>query len=221
VSVTEDVPALRPHRPSPPTWLPAALRIPLGDLTEIGVDLVEGELTVRHLGLVVAGGEHPLGLVREYRGPRRSKGRDEEDFGPGGSFTTGQGVRQERAEAAVRLVDGRGRSTVLHRDAEDRLVELTAHGETLRIPYDGADAVGAIDWSGPHRSARIQIACANGRTTVRGPGPGHSVHVFDAHGRTGTRTDVPWDSSTRSAPSSPAPGTNGAARPASCERLGR
>ncbi|MFE5208763.1 DUF6531 domain-containing protein [Streptomyces sp. NPDC056600] len=219
MSVTQDVPALRPPRPSPPAWLPTVLRIPLGDLTEIGVDLAEGELTVRQLDLVVAGGEHPLRLVREYRGLRRGEG----EFGPGWTFTAGQGVRQERADRAVRLVDARGRGAVLHRDgqgrivrltdplgrhiasyhhdsagslvrvrhqagpvtdfvwdAEDRLVSLAAEGETLRFSYDGGYAVVEIDWSGPDRSARIELAYADGRTTVSGPGPGHSVHTFDA-----------------------------------------
>ncbi|WP_448316708.1 DUF6531 domain-containing protein, partial [Streptomyces sp. CO7] len=225
---------------SPAAWLPTVLRIPLGDLTEIEVDLVEGELTVRQLDLVVAGGERPLRLVREHRGLRRSDG---EGFGHGWTFTAGRGVRQEHSDRAVRLVDARGRAAVLHRDgdgrivrltdplgqdiasyhydsagslvrlrhragpvtdfvrdAEDRLVRLTADEETLRFSYDGGYAVGEIDWSGPDRSARIELAYDEGRTTVRGPGPRHSVHTFDALGRPvaltgplGDETRQDWD----------------------------
>ncbi|WP_244188213.1 DUF6531 domain-containing protein [Streptomyces regalis] len=115
----EDVPALCFSPSRPPSWLSGVRRIPIGDLTEILVDLSEGELIVRQLDLVVAGAHRHLRLVREYHGLRRS----EEGFGPGWTFSTGLGQAPDLSAEPLTVTDDQGRVTVLHRDREGRIVK--------------------------------------------------------------------------------------------------
>ncbi|MEV7816962.1 DUF6531 domain-containing protein [Streptomyces flaveolus] len=193
MSLTEDVPAVRLPRPSPPPWLHGVRRFPLGDLTEIAVALADGELIVRQLELVVPGGEHPLRLVREYRSGRR----DAEGFGPGWTFTAGPGVRREPTARAVTLVDARGRATVLHRDGAGRIVRALdpLGAEVAAYAYDAEGrlvrhrhASGLVTesrWDAEGRLAGIGVP--GGEALVFSYGAGPAVRAVDW---TGARSPV-------------------------------
>ncbi|WP_330451597.1 MULTISPECIES: DUF6531 domain-containing protein [unclassified Streptomyces] len=122
-----------------PRDLPAhrAVRcLALGDRCELLVDLHEGELIVRQLDLVVAGGSRHLRLVREYR----SHSRAELGFGPGWSYAAGPGFEPDTTGEPVTFTDVRGRVVSLHRDAEGLVTKIVdpLGAEAASFAYDRA-----------------------------------------------------------------------------------
>ncbi|MEV0749481.1 DUF6531 domain-containing protein (plasmid) [Streptomyces sp. NBC_00184] len=91
----------------------AVRRLPVGDHSEVLVDLHEGELIVRQLDLVVAGTTGHLRLVREYR----SHSPVERGFGPGWSYSAGPGFEPDTGGEPETFTDARGRVVTLHRDS--------------------------------------------------------------------------------------------------------
>ncbi|MFD9727309.1 DUF6531 domain-containing protein [Streptomyces sp. NPDC059072] len=141
----------------------AVRRVPIGDRTELLVDLASGEPVLRRLDLVVAGAGRHLRLVREYRGGSRA----DEGFGPGWSLSAGEGNTIDRFGEPVTVTDSRGRVTTLHRDGEGRITKLIdpTGAQAAAFAYDAAgllvrewDAVGAVTdfgWDEGGRLVRI------------------------------------------------------------------
>ncbi|MEU5401335.1 DUF6531 domain-containing protein [Streptomyces sp. NPDC005963] len=146
--------------------VPPAVRVPLGDRTELVVDPASGELVLRHLDLVIAGTKEHLRLVREYR----SRSPRDEGFGPGWSLSTGSAQVQDRASGPVTIIDDQGRTTTVDRTGDGRftaVVDPTGVSVAL-LTYDPAgrlvrqvDATGAgveFDWDTQGRLVRVTPA---------------------------------------------------------------
>ncbi|MET7343082.1 DUF6531 domain-containing protein [Streptomyces sp. NPDC005547] len=141
----------------------AVRRLPVGDVCELLVGLHDGELIVRQLDLVVAGGSRPLRLVREYR----SHSRVELGFGPGWSYTAGPGFEPDTGGEPVTVTDDRGRVVSLHRDADGLVSKIVdpLGAEAASFAYDragrlerhtGADgATTAFLWDADGRLVRV------------------------------------------------------------------
>ncbi|MBT2442565.1 RHS repeat protein [Streptomyces sp. ISL-36] len=127
----------------------AVRRLPLGDRTELLVDLASGEPVLRRLDLVVAGAGGHLRLLREHRGHARL----DEGFGPGWALSVGEGATIDRSREPVTVTGPHGRVTTLHRDGEGRFTKVLdpSGAQAAAFVYDAAgrivrqwDAAGAV-----------------------------------------------------------------------------
>lgn len=198
-------------------------RVPIGDRTELLVDLASGEPVLRRLDLVVAGTGRHLRLLREYRGASRA----DEGFGPGWSLSAGDGNAVDRDAEPVAVTDSQGRVTTLHRDGEGRIAKLldpsgsqaaafaySAAGRLVR-EWDAAGAVTDFDWDDRGRLVRItpphdgpvDLAYGEGAVvaSVGWAGPDGPVRIAFAYGErrttvtgpTGLRTTHSFDAAGR------------------------
>lgn len=142
----------------------AVRRLPVGDHSEVLVDLHEGELIVRQLDLVVAGTTGHLRLVREYR----SHSPVERGFGPGWSYSAGPGFEPDTGGEPETFTDARGRVVTLHRDSGglvSKVVDPLGAG-AASFAYDRSGRAGAA-----HRARRGHHRLPLGRG--RAPGGHH------------------------------------------------
>ncbi|MFJ8017178.1 RHS repeat protein [Streptomyces sp. NPDC096339] len=145
----------------------AVRRLPLGDRTELVVDLFSGEPRVRTLELVVGGAGRDRRLVREYRG---HVDRDE-GFGPGWSLEAGAGLVVDQGRGPdlepVAVTGADAGVATLHRDPDGRITKITdpAGAQAASFGYDASgrlvrhgDATGAettFAWDGEGRLVRV------------------------------------------------------------------
>ncbi|MFD9721486.1 DUF6531 domain-containing protein [Streptomyces sp. NPDC059076] len=150
---------------------PSAVRVSLGDRTELVVDPASGELVLRQLDLVIAGTRRHLRLVREYR----SRSSHDEGFGPGWSLSTGDpAVDRDHPDSEqpgpATITDDQGRITTLLRGADGRFTAVVdPTGVSVAVlTYDSAgrpvrtvDSTGAavaFDWDARGRLTRVTPA---------------------------------------------------------------
>lgn len=192
----------------------AVRRVPIGDRTELLVDLASGEPVLRRLDLVVAGTGRHLRLVREFRGASRA----DEGFGPGWTVSAGDGGSVDRGAEPVTVTDGQGRVTTLHRDGGGRFAKLIdpSGAQTAAFAYDTAgrlvrdvDAAGAatdLAWDDrgrlvgitPPDGEPVHLAYADGSAvaSVGWAGPEGPVRVGFAYERGRTTVTGPTGRST-------------------------
>ncbi|MER8039960.1 DUF6531 domain-containing protein [Streptomyces hydrogenans] len=199
----------------------AVYRVPIGDRTDLLVDLASGQPVLRRLDLVVAGPEG-LRLVRSFRGGVTA----DEGFGPGWSVGAG-GAGAGPAAEPLGFADARGRVATLHRDGEGRFTKLLdpegaeaalfgydEHGRLVR-ETDASGALTTYAWDGAGRLAGITPPhdgplelryTAEGRlasvgwTTADGPvrtSFAHAGHRTTVTGPTGRRTAYVLDGAGR------------------------
>lgn len=140
----------------------AVRRVPIGDRTELLVDLASGQPVLRRLDLVIAGTGRHLRLIREFRGGSTA----DEGFGPGWSVSAG-GATAGTGDDPLGFTDSQGRVTTLHRDGEGRFTKLLdpSGAQVAAFGYNAAgrlirdeDAGGAVteyDWDDAGRLTRI------------------------------------------------------------------
>ncbi|MFD5322357.1 DUF6531 domain-containing protein [Streptomyces sp. NPDC127092] len=202
----------------------AVRRVPIGDRTDLLVDLASGAPRLRRLDLVIAGTGRHLRLVRVFHGDRAA----DEGFGPGWSLSV-EGATVEAGADPLRVIDALGRVTTLHRDAEGRFTKLLdpSGAQAGAFGYDAAgrlvrdaDATGAVTeytWDDTGRLVRITPPhdgpvelgyTGDGRvTTVGWAGPEAPVRLGFAYGEgrttvtgpTGGRTEYAFDAQDRPA----------------------
>ncbi|MFD3533728.1 DUF6531 domain-containing protein [Streptomyces sp. NPDC058664] len=140
----------------------AVRRVPIGDRTELLVDLASGQVVLRRLDLVIAGAGRPLRLTRVFHGGRAA----DEGFGPGWSVSA-EGADVEAGADPLRVTDSEGRVTALHRDGEGRFTKLLdpSGAQVAAFGYDTTgrlvrdeDAAGAVTeygWDDAGRLTRV------------------------------------------------------------------
>ncbi|WP_214103097.1 hypothetical protein [Acrocarpospora catenulata] len=163
----------------------AVRRIPLGDLSEVLIDLRDGELILRRLGLVIAGTGHHLRLILEHRSGSRTRA---------GLQITPEPTLDAAGEPVV--VDDQGRVTTLHRDADGLITKIVdpLGAQVAAFTYDPAgrptrqtDATGGATtfrWDEEDRLTGLDDPA--GGTLNFAYGPGSAVTAVDWRGDGGS-----------------------------------
>lgn len=184
----------------------ATRRFPVGDLTQLVIDLGSGRLIVRQLELTVSGAGRGVRLIREYRGREFSP----RGFGPGWRLMTvpptgtddreppfedagGYGItpHRDRDGLITELVDRLGRRIAAYTYEGGRLVEhRDATGRPTTFRWDAEDRLVQIG-DAAEGTYTVRYDGASAVAEVEWCGDGRSGRVtFD---RAGRRTSVTTD----------------------------